>query len=49
MILYLRFLMKEKLDVFIFKIPYFGKVLRDYEISIVFLIHLGFAQGGGDY
>ena len=35
--LYLRFFMKEKLDIFIFKLPYFGKVLRDYEISIVFL------------
>jgi len=35
--LYLRFSMKEELDVFIFKIPYFGQVFRDYEISIVFL------------
>ena len=34
---YLRYSMKEKLDVLIFKIPYFGLVFRDYEISIVFL------------
>jgi type II secretory pathway component PulF len=34
---YMKYLMREKLDFYIFKIPYIGGVLRDYEISIVFL------------
>ncbi len=34
---YLKLTMKDKLDILLFKIPYFGYVLRDYEISIVFL------------
>ena len=35
--LYLKYLMRERLDSYIFKIPYFGQILRDYELSIVFL------------
>ena len=34
---YLKVLFKEKFEAFIFKIPYFGYILRDYEISVVFL------------
>ena len=34
---YLKFLMKEKMETYFFKIPYFGQILRDYELSIVFL------------
>jgi len=34
---YLKQLLREKIDAFVFKIPYFGYILRDYEISVVFL------------
>jgi len=34
---YLKTLFREKVEAFIFKIPYFGHILRDYEISVVFL------------
>jgi len=35
--LFLKTLLREKIDAFIFKIPYFGCIFRDYELSIVFL------------
>ncbi len=35
--MYLKKSMKDRFDAFLFKIPYFGHIFRDYEISVVFL------------
>lgn len=35
--IYMKQSMKDKFDVFLFKIPYLGHIFRDYEISVVFL------------
>ena len=35
--LFLKTIYREKIDALVFKIPYFGYIFRDYELSIVFL------------